>query len=106
MSNAPQNLGRHPTTPDNNQRLHTDAAGSTPETTSEADIRRYRVNRRKTASRSYPRKSEEENIIDFVKRWQPYGGPPPDEIFVSFGMTPARFIDKLRKILPEYPASP
>ncbi|MFE7417617.1 DUF3263 domain-containing protein [Rhodococcus sp. NPDC057529] len=38
-------------------------------------------------------------ILEFACRWLPYGGPPPDEIWIGFGMTTPRFDRRLSKIL-------
>ena len=30
-------------------------------------------------------------VVEFAEMWSPFGGPPADEIFVRFGMSPERF---------------
>ncbi|PBC48373.1 hypothetical protein CJ179_16170 [Rhodococcus sp. ACS1] len=38
-------------------------------------------------------------ILEFACRWLPYGGPPPDEIWIGFGMTTPGFDRRLSTIL-------
>ncbi|WP_124391619.1 hypothetical protein [Rhodococcus wratislaviensis] len=38
-------------------------------------------------------------ILEFACRWLPYGGPPPDEIWIGFGMTTPGFDRRLSRIL-------
>ncbi|NKZ74843.1 hypothetical protein GS934_13105 [Rhodococcus hoagii] len=38
------------------------------------------------------------HIITFAVRWQPYGGPRREDIFVTFGITPREFDERLRKV--------
>lgn len=38
-------------------------------------------------------------ILEFARRWMPYGGPPPDEIWVEFGMNSRRYEQHLLAIL-------
>jgi hypothetical protein len=40
---------------------------------------------------------EVEDILEFVRTWAPYGGAP-EEMLVRFGMSPSRFMEKLREI--------
>lgn len=44
-----------------------------------------------------PRETAE--LIRFAQKWIPYGGPPPDEVLVQFGMTRTRFSDALRQAI-------
>ncbi|WP_143543145.1 hypothetical protein [Rhodococcus sp. NCIMB 12038] len=36
----------------------------------------------------------DETILEFARRWIPYGGPPQEEILVGFGLTPERFAER------------
>jgi hypothetical protein len=38
-------------------------------------------------------------ILEFARRWLPYGGPPPDEIWVEFGMSTRRYEQHLLTML-------
>ncbi|MBB5915176.1 hypothetical protein BJY24_004043 [Nocardia transvalensis] len=38
-------------------------------------------------------------IIDFALLWQPFGGPPAEEILVTFGMSELRFRNRVVEIL-------
>ncbi|MFE7416848.1 DUF3263 domain-containing protein [Rhodococcus sp. NPDC057529] len=40
-----------------------------------------------------------EEILDFARAWEPFGGVPEDETFVQFGMSPRRFTQRLHIIL-------
>ncbi|WP_280335013.1 hypothetical protein [Nocardia wallacei] len=42
---------------------------------------------------------EDLTIIEFALLWQPYGGPPAEEILVNFGMTELRFRSRVVDIL-------
>lgn len=37
----------------------------------------------------------DKQIIEFTRMWIPYGGPSAADIFVEFGLTPTRFLDRL-----------
>ncbi|MDF3311164.1 hypothetical protein P3H15_39905 [Rhodococcus sp. T2V] len=50
--------------------------------------------------RKHP-ESEANLIIDFARRWAPYGGAPKEEIFINFGMTTHNFIKRLWQVIPE-----
>ena len=42
----------------------------------------------------------EHEILDFMRSWVPYGGPPPDEeVMPEFGMTREQLIDCFNLIL-------
>ncbi|BAH53635.1 hypothetical protein [Rhodococcus opacus] len=43
--------------------------------------------------------SQDSAILELACRWLPYGGPPPEEILVDFGMAELRFDQQLLKIL-------
>ncbi|MDF3309709.1 hypothetical protein P3H15_32335 [Rhodococcus sp. T2V] len=69
------------------------------------EYRKWRQRRRAAWSdakrtRNHP-DIEADRMIKFASMWAPYGGPPEEEIFVHFGMTTRRFIDKLWKIIPK-----
>jgi hypothetical protein len=38
-------------------------------------------------------------ILDFVRSWAPYGGPPDDQVMAEFGMTRDQLFDRLRLII-------
>jgi hypothetical protein len=38
-------------------------------------------------------------ILDFMRSWAPYGGPPSDEILTEFGMTREELIDRAHLIV-------
>ncbi len=42
---------------------------------------------------------EDLEIIDFALLWQPFGGPPAEEILVNFGMSELRFRSRVVDIL-------
>ncbi|WP_197487923.1 DUF3263 domain-containing protein [Rhodococcus sp. LB1] len=44
---------------------------------------------------------DEQYILDFARRWTPFGGPSAEEIMVNLGMTPARYRERLRSIVDE-----
>ena len=55
--------------------------------------RRHRV---QTAHSKYERRnSESDLLIDLARRWLPYGGPPQEEIFHTFGINRLQYIAQL-----------
>ncbi|TQC46555.1 DUF3263 domain-containing protein [Rhodococcus sp. WS4] len=81
------------------------ASSREPATTDGMDIRAFQqwCDRRREADltrngQSRPDKEAEE-IIQFARRWTPFGGAPAHEIFIQFGMSPTRFTQRLREIL-------
>ncbi|WP_016883737.1 MULTISPECIES: DUF3263 domain-containing protein [unclassified Rhodococcus (in: high G+C Gram-positive bacteria)] len=42
---------------------------------------------------------EDAQVIEFARRWLPYGGGTTGDLLVEFGMTPACYVARLRKIL-------
>lgn len=74
----------------------------------EADVRRYprwRERRRQTAlrrSETCQLDRDAEDIIAFALSWLPFGGAPPDETFVQFGMSPSRFAERLWQIVDRF----
>jgi hypothetical protein len=38
-------------------------------------------------------------ILDFVRSWAPYGGPPADELLAEFGMTRDQLSERVRVIV-------
>jgi hypothetical protein len=38
-------------------------------------------------------------ILDFMRSWAPYGGPPADEVLEEFGMTRDELIDRMHLIV-------
>jgi hypothetical protein len=71
------------------------------ESTLIAQVRAYKDARRRRlhaiagerARRQVSRETQE--IVDFTQMWTPYCGAPNDEIFLRFGMSAARFSDRL-----------
>lgn len=41
----------------------------------------------------------EHDIVAFMRSWEPYGGPPPDEVLPEFGMTRDQLVQRYRRIL-------
>ncbi|WP_083853121.1 DUF3263 domain-containing protein [Rhodococcus sp. DK17] len=37
-------------------------------------------------------------ILEFARRWAPFGGPRAADILVEFGMTPSRFAERLEEL--------
>ncbi len=70
--------------------------------------REYRLlrQRRRTAGIEADRKrhhpdTEAEHVIEFARRWAPYGGASEEEIFVHFGMSRYRFVERLWQVIAE-----
>nr|WP_072948152.1 hypothetical protein [Rhodococcus koreensis] len=70
--------------------------------------RQYRQlrQRRSAASISANRKrihpdTEAEHLIEFASMWAPFGGPTDEEIYVHFGMTAQRFVERLWQVISE-----
>jgi hypothetical protein len=42
-------------------------------------------------------------ILEFARRWMPFGGPRPEDVLVEFGMTTARYDEHLARILETLP---
>lgn len=38
-------------------------------------------------------------ILDYVRSWSPYGGPPADEVLAEFGLTPGQFTERVNHII-------
>ena len=38
-------------------------------------------------------------ILDFMRSWAPYGGPPADEVLAEFGLTREELVDRAHLIL-------
>nr|WP_241031778.1 hypothetical protein [Rhodococcus koreensis] len=70
-----------------------------------AEYRQWRQRRRAAwievnRKRIHP-DNDAELLIDFARRWAPYGGPAREEILVNFGMTTRRFVERLWQVIPE-----
>ncbi|ANS32237.1 hypothetical protein R1CP_38190 (plasmid) [Rhodococcus opacus] len=70
-------------------------------TSAEIDTREYQKLRRNRHTRQqiqaeYKSRGEAARFIQFAQAWIPYGGATDEDIFISFGMTRPRFIQKLR----------
>ncbi|MFF2107121.1 DUF3263 domain-containing protein [Rhodococcus koreensis] len=42
---------------------------------------------------------EDAQILEFARRWLPYGGGNTGDLLVEFGLTPDGYISRLRRIL-------
>ncbi|MGW5385723.1 DUF3263 domain-containing protein [Nocardia sp. NPDC003963] len=42
---------------------------------------------------------EDALILEFARRWLPYGGASSGDVLVEFGMTPAGYLARLRRVL-------
>jgi hypothetical protein len=42
---------------------------------------------------------EDAQVIEFARRWLPYGGGTTGDLLIEFGMTPACYVARLGKIL-------
>ena len=79
-------------------------------TTDGMDIRTFRqwCDRRREADQTRNGRirvdKEAEEIVQFARRWSPFGGAPAHEIFIQFGMSPTRFAQRLQEILHRAPA--
>jgi len=47
--------------------------------------------------------SEKEALLDFALKWEPFGGAPLEDILVTFGMGPNRYINVLPRYYPIIP---
>lgn len=45
----------------------------------------------------------EARIVEFGRRWYPYGGGPAEDILVEFGWAPVRFFTELETVLTDRP---
>ncbi|MGW4336801.1 hypothetical protein ACWEK5_28935 [Rhodococcus koreensis] len=61
--------------------------------------RRRRLRQAKLTPRQGRWPSEQEELIRFARIWAPYGGPPPEEVFVRFGITSSTFAERIRHML-------
>ncbi|MFD7008034.1 hypothetical protein [Rhodococcus jostii] len=43
--------------------------------------------------------AEEQDFVEFALTWAPFGGPPGEETFLRFGMTSARFAERLWQLV-------
>ncbi|MGW5301366.1 DUF3263 domain-containing protein [Rhodococcus aetherivorans] len=43
--------------------------------------------------------AEDRIMIDFARRWLPFGGPRQEDILVEFGLTPLVFAERVLKLL-------
>ncbi|PBC47469.1 hypothetical protein CJ177_41610 [Rhodococcus sp. ACPA1] len=69
------------------------------------EYRQWRHRRRATwidanRKRNHP-DIDVEQLIEFAIRWAPFGGATEEEIFVHFGITTRRFIERLWQVVPE-----
>lgn len=71
-------------------------SGQAAESTERRVLRRRRRRSNVAGARGWAASSESARLIEFAHIWAPYGGAPSDEVFTTFGMTPARFAEELR----------
>ncbi|WKG03919.1 HAD family phosphatase [Mycolicibacterium sp. HK-90] len=38
------------------------------------------------------------HLLDFARRWEPYGGPPAEDIMIQFGLTPRAFTERVAQM--------
>jgi len=38
-------------------------------------------------------------ILEYVRSWRPYGGPPEDEVLTEFGLTPSQLVERVNTII-------
>lgn len=38
-------------------------------------------------------------IVQYVQLWAPFGGPPPEEVFLRFGLRPSQFDKRFKDIV-------
>ncbi|OBB14700.1 hypothetical protein A5761_15380 [Mycolicibacterium setense] len=50
--------------------------------------------RRSTASVG----NDSARLLDFARRWEPFGGPPAEDIMVQFGLTPTAFTERIAQL--------
>ncbi|MFE3254144.1 hypothetical protein ACFXPS_30370 [Nocardia sp. NPDC059091] len=43
--------------------------------------------------------SDEQQLIEFALTWQPFGGPPSEEVLTTFGISVPMFRHRVRRIL-------
>lgn len=43
-------------------------------------------------------------LLEFARRWEPFGGPSAADILVEFGMTPSRFSERLKDLRSRHPS--
>ena len=59
-----------------------------------------RPNRRMDAGSALRKpEKEDERVLDLAVNWLPFGGPPPEEIWVQFGVDPSRFWQRVQRVL-------
>lgn len=39
------------------------------------------------------------DILDYVRSWSPYGGPPADEVLAEFGLTPGQLAARVDQLI-------
>lgn len=42
--------------------------------------------------------THDHELLEFARRWEPFGGPRTADILVEFGMTPSRFSERLEEL--------
>lgn len=42
---------------------------------------------------------EEQVLLDFCRRWLPFGGPRNEDIFIEFGLSSLAFAQRVRRLL-------
>lgn len=49
--------------------------------------------------------SEAVRMVDFARRWAPFGGGDPEDIFTSFGISARRFFIRIQQIVSTHPSA-
>ncbi len=88
---------------DRHRKHDRDLLGDPDNVVSRAQLDAYRVRRRKRLQllRQGPATTPREGVelIQFARRWAPYGRAPDDEVFEKFGMAPERFARRMFEAL-------
>jgi hypothetical protein len=77
----------------------------------ENEIHAYRTRRQRSRAqlrkeKNYRLSPDAADIVRCARIWAAFGGPPADEIFVRFGMSEARFAERLWQILGDVSSHP
>ncbi|MBP1160537.1 hypothetical protein ABIC28_005013 [Rhodococcus sp. PvR044] len=40
----------------------------------------------------------DQKLLNFARRWEPFGGPEAADLLIEFGMTPSRFAERLKEL--------
>lgn len=67
----------------------------------EADERNYRRTRgeRRHVRASAGRRKDDDELLWFACIWAPFGGPPETEVFIRYGITKSKFVERLWQVI-------